>query len=106
MRTHTHTPQDLHGAKALDCPEFMAAALHPSALEAEPNLLAAFRRLDRDGDGAISAGELRDALAEETGAALSGEEAAGLVGEADENGDGAIDWREVRGGGGCRFLVF
>jgi Ca2+-binding EF-hand superfamily protein len=57
------------------------------------HLALAFRALDRDGNGHISAGELREALT--SGAdALRDSEVDDVLALVDSNGDGKLDWHE------------
>ena len=58
---------------------------------------------DRDGDGCITASELRQVMYS-MGERLSDEEIANMVTEADKNGDGVIDYEGacVRKTGLCR----
>jgi hypothetical protein len=59
----------------------------------------AFKHFDRDGDGAISPAELRAALVEDGDEAPSAEDARRMIAAVDEDGDGAVDWKEVGGFG-------
>jgi calcium-dependent protein kinase len=76
----------------IDYTEFLAASLDKSIYLQEQRLVEAFRIFDKDGSGKISADELRDVLGSNTdaNATLWGE----MIREADENGDGEIDYNE------------
>jgi Ca2+-binding EF-hand superfamily protein len=57
-------------------------------------LRESFDRLDTSGDGYLDAEELMLALRMARGEFVSKEEAAELIGSADADGDGVIDFRE------------
>ncbi|XP_015423458.1 PREDICTED: calcium-binding protein 5 isoform X2 [Myotis davidii] len=54
----------------------------------------AFKEFDGNGDGAITLGELQQAVRRLLGEALSARELAEVVREADVNGDGTVDFEE------------
>ena len=62
-------------------------------LDYEDELLEAFRVFDQDGDGFISAEELRYLMCN-LGEKLSQEEVNEMIAEADTDGDGQVDYRE------------
>jgi len=82
---------DVDCSGTIDYNEFVAATAHVSRLEREDVLMRAFRALDLDKSGAISAGELRQAL-EKFG--LGGDDADALLASADKDGDGKLDFDE------------
>ena len=70
------------------------------ALEADPQyqkLLKAFRLFDKDGNGDLDAKELRDLLCRSSGdtQALTVEDAAQIIADFDENGDGKLSIEEL-----------
>lgn len=54
------------------------------------------QHFDRDGDGCISADEVRRILMEAGEPEPSNDEVKAIISQVDENGDGGIDWKEVR----------
>lgn len=69
--------------------EFLTATVDKSAAYSKNNLLNAFKRFDKNGDGQISLEELKQTLG-------GGEESVfrRMIEEADKNGDGTIDFEE------------
>jgi Ca2+-binding EF-hand superfamily protein len=65
---------------------------------AEEEMLEAFQIFDQDGDGNISADELRQIM-ENLGERLTDEEVEDMVKEADTDGDGEINYKEF-----CRMM--
>lgn len=65
---------------------------------AEEEMLEAFQIFDADGDGNISADELRQIM-ENLGETLTQEEVEDMVKEADVDGDGEINYQEF-----CRMM--
>lgn len=61
--------------------------------DAEDELRQAFRVFDRNGDGYISAAELRHVMTS-LGEKLTEEEVDEMIREADVDGDGRIQWAE------------
>ncbi|XP_030263280.1 calcium-binding protein 5b [Sparus aurata] len=57
-------------------------------------LKEAFREFDIDGDGSITSGELRHAMIKLLGEQTSQNEIEAVVKEADNNGDGTVDFEE------------
>ncbi|XP_075853662.1 uncharacterized protein LOC142864347 [Microcebus murinus] len=79
---------------AISLPEFLAAmgkAVQGSG--GEQDLQATFRSFDQDGDGYISRDELRQAMVK-LGVQLTDEELDDLLGEADTDHDGKVDFEE------------
>ncbi|XP_062557052.1 calmodulin-A-like [Armigeres subalbatus] len=75
-------------------PDFVAMmSVRLRDFNSEEELMEAFRIFDRDGNGLISAEELRAAL-HSFGEQLSDEEIEELLREADVNSDGQIDYEE------------
>lgn len=75
---------DVNSDGAVGLPEFAAAVLPRLNVLSEAPLLALFRRLDRDGDGLLSAADLTFATAGDVGKAQA------AVTEADVDGDGLV----------------
>mmetsp|Transcript_23159 Transcript_23159/g.65079 ORF Transcript_23159/g.65079 Transcript_23159/m.65079 type:complete len:150 (-) Transcript_23159:111-560(-) len=61
--------------------------------DAEEELIEAFKVFDRDGDGFISANELRNSMTN-LGERLSHDEVSDMIKEADQDGDGQINYDE------------
>ena len=78
------------GGEGIDIGDFLRM-LHSrmQALDDPIDARAAFRALDKDGDGAVSLGELQ-AIVESSGVKLPREEVERLLKEADTNGDGCL----------------
>eukprot|EP01083_Nonionella_stella_P059611 155962_1 len=85
---------DVDGTGAIDFPEFltlMARKFQNSDLEEE--LMEAYRVFDKDGNGFISAYELRHVLTN-LGEKLTDDEVYEMIREADFDGDGQINYEE------------
>ena len=65
---------------------------HPTSID---DLMKAFRKLDVNNDGFITADELTRILTRR-GEKMTEEEVHKIINEADENGDGKLDYSEVR----------
>ena len=63
--------------------------------DSEFELLEAFKKFDKDGDGEVTANEVRDVLAK-LGQKLSDAELEAMMAEVDENGDGVISFAEFK----------
>ena len=61
--------------------------------DTEDDIIEAFRVFDKDGNGTISAAELRHVMTN-LGEKLTDEEGDEMIREADVNGDGIIDYKE------------
>jgi len=61
--------------------------------DTEEDIIEAFRVFDKDGNGTISAAELRHVMTN-LGEKLTEEEVDEMIREADVNGDGIIDYKE------------
>jgi calmodulin len=61
--------------------------------DTEDDIIEAFRVFDKDGNGTISAAELRHVMTN-LGEKLTDEEVDEMIREADVNGDGIIDYKE------------
>ncbi|CAG9322022.1 unnamed protein product [Blepharisma stoltei] len=72
--------------------EFLKATLDIRKVMSTENLKAAFRMFDKDGNGSISADELRKVL--EGGASSSEQVWNDIIDQVDQNGDGEIDLQE------------
>jgi calcium-dependent protein kinase len=70
--------------------EFLAATVNRSTAYSRKNLQNAFRRFDRNGDGKIDLGELKEALGTQNCDTMFQL----MIEEADLNGDGVIDFDE------------
>jgi calcium-dependent protein kinase len=76
----------------IDYSEFVAATLNRNQLLSRERLEAAFKVFDIDGNGTISADELKTILGRQK--VYDDEMWAGIIREVDQNGDGVIDMRE------------
>ena len=90
---------DLNGNGELDYSEWLVATSKRNDLMNEPRLRLAFDYFDKDKSGAISLEELKNAMGE-SGVQSNEELAEGvwedILAEADENGDGEIDFVEFK----------
>ena len=88
---------DADGNGTIDFAEFVgmmpAATRNERAENAEEEMLEAFQIFDADGNGNISADELRQIM-ENLGERLTQEEVEDMVKEADIDGDGQINYEE------------
>lgn len=88
---------DTDGNGTIDFSEFVgmmpAATRNERAENAEEEMLEAFQIFDADGNGNISADELRQIM-ENLGERLTQEEVEDMVKEADIDGDGQINYEE------------
>merc|ERR1712051_920481 len=85
---------DADGNRTIDLPEFLSLmARCPRATEGEEELIEAFKVFDRDGNGFISAAEVRHTMTN-LGEKLTEEEVDEMVREADVDGDGQINYEE------------
>ena len=85
---------DQDGSGTIDFPEFltlMARKMHDTDTEEE--IKEAFRVFDKDGNGFISAAELRHVMTN-LGEKLTDEEVDEMIREADVDGDGQINYEE------------
>ena len=78
---------DQKGNGTIDFPEFLSLMARKGT---EEELIEVFKIFDRDGDGFISAAELRHEM-NNVGKKLADEEADEIIHEADVDGDGQID---------------
>lgn len=85
---------DSDGSGELDWTEFIAAALDSKQYQKKEVLWSAFRVFDVDGDGKISKSELRAVLEVGNGVGIEEEQLKELIAEADQDGDGSIDFEE------------
>ena len=79
----------LHPPPTFSYEEFLVAAMDRKLLEYQKNIWWAFCTYDLDGDGKITAEELKGVLPQETRESL-----ASIIAEYDQNGDGFIDYKE------------
>lgn len=87
---------DADGSGTIDFPEFLnllARTMRDADAGAEEELREAFRVFDRDQNGFISLNELRHVM-NNLGDRLTGDELTEMLGEADVNGDGQINYTE------------
>lgn len=101
---------DADGNGGIDYTEFLAATLDRKIYLQEDAIRGAFAVFDRDGDGQITPEELQLVLQSEDVAAagINPEAIQRLLQDADENGDGVIDFEEfmtmMKQGGGSAML--
>jgi len=79
---------DLNGDGVLSYEELMAASIHRKLVAKEERLWVQFCKLDKNGDGHVSAAELVEALGKD------GSVAKEFIKEVDKNGDGFVDYDE------------
>lgn len=92
---------DADGNGTIDFPEFLNLMVKTmNNCDAEEEILEAFRVFDKNGDGVISASELRHIMTN-LGEKLTDEEVDEMIKEADLDGDGLINYVEF-----VRFVVF
>lgn len=84
---------DVQGDGAIDYEEFLAATVAGSKAASEDALFEAFAELDADGSGYVSAEELADKLSE-LGMSADPADIQKMIGDADSNNDGMIDYLE------------
>ena len=77
------------------------------AREQEEEIREAFKAFDEDGNGVISASEIKEVMANLMGETLSDKEVAEMVKEADKDGDGLINYEGISIINKCyQFLVY
>lgn len=85
---------DTDKSGTIDFQEFLGLmAWKMKETDIEEELIEAFKVFDRDGNGLISAHELRFVMST-SGEQLTDEDIEEMIREADENGDGYIDYEE------------
>lgn len=85
---------DVDGNGSIDFPEFLSLmARKMKDTDTEEELVDAFRVFDWDGNGLISAAELRHVMTN-LGEKLTDEEVDEMIKEADLDGDGHINYEE------------
>jgi len=85
---------DADGNGTIDFPEFLSLmARKMKDTDTEEELIEAFKVFDRDGNGFISAAELRHVMTN-LGEKLTDEEVDEMIREADVDGDGQINYEE------------
>jgi len=83
-----------NGYGTIDFPEFLSLmARKMKDTDTEEELIEAFKVFDRDGNGFISAAELRHVMTN-LGEKLTDEEVDEMIREADVDGDGQINYEE------------
>ena len=85
---------DFDNSGYIDYSEFIIAAIDKNKLLSRDRLERAFTAFDKDGNGRISAKELRDMLESES--PTSPEVWDQLIKEVDQNGDGEVDLAEFK----------
>merc|ERR1712125_51744 len=85
---------DADGNGTIDFPEFLTMrARKMGDTDSEEEIVEAFKVFDKDGNGFISAAELRHVMTN-LGEKLTDEEADEMIREADVDGDGQINYEE------------
>jgi calmodulin len=85
---------DVDGDGTVDFPEFLTLmARKMKDVDSEEEIIEAFKVFDKDGNGFISAAELRHIMTN-LGEKLTDEEADEMIREADVDGDGMINYEE------------
>lgn len=62
--------------------------------DADKSMLGYFIRMDTDGDGFLTAGDMKQFYADFLGSTLSDDEATAMIESVDGDGDGKISWIE------------
>ena len=89
-----HYQIDADGSGTIDFPEFLTMmARKMKDTDSEEEILEAFKVFDKDGNGFISAAELRHIMTN-LGEKLTDEEVDEMIREADIDGDGQINYEE------------
>eukprot|EP00095_Tigriopus_kingsejongensis_P006271 maker-scaffold990_size72856-snap-gene-0.17 protein:Tk06271 transcript:maker-scaffold990_size72856-snap-gene-0.17-mRNA-1 annotation:"Calmodulin" len=85
---------DTNESGTIDLPEFLnMMAIKMAEINTEEEIMEAFKIFDRDGNGLITARELRNVMAN-LGESLTEDEVAAMIEEADSDGDGSINYAE------------
>jgi calmodulin len=83
---------DADGSGTIDFPEFLTMmARKMTNADTEEELIEAFKVFDKDGNGLISAAELRHVMTN-LGEKLTDEEVEEMIREADKDGDGHVNY--------------
>jgi len=85
---------DTDQSGSINYTEFIAATMERNLYLKEEKLWACFKMFDKDGDGKISAQELRDVLGSEEPGKQDVTYWEQMIKDADSNGDGEIDYNE------------
>ena len=89
------TENDLLEKESIDLYEYLAmTASKVDQLNSEETLLEAFKMYDVDGNGEISATELRFVLSNCFGVKINKQQAEDLISAADEDGNGQVNYEE------------
>lgn len=81
---------DIDGSGFIDYSEFIMATMNEKKNISEEKLRASFKTFDKDGNGTISADEVKAVL----GTQLSDEAVDNIIKQVDENDDGEIQFEE------------
>ncbi len=94
FRSYPCSQIDADGSGTIDFPEFLTMmARKMKDTDSEEEILEAFKVFDKDGNGFISAAELRHIMTN-LGEKLTDEEVDEMIREADIDGDGQINYEE------------
>jgi calmodulin len=94
LLAHLPLQIDADGSGTIDFPEFLTMmARKMKDTDSEEEILEAFKVFDKDGNGFISAAELRHIMTN-LGEKLTDEEVDEMIREADIDGDGQINYEE------------
>jgi len=88
------TSLDVNGDKEISYSEFVAATMDQKYYTAPNNCWSAFSAFDTDGNGSISREEIQMILRSDTLMHPEENDELAIIAEADENGDGEIDFQE------------
>ncbi|XP_041468928.1 calmodulin-like isoform X2 [Lytechinus variegatus] len=95
MASSLFTAEEIEKDGKIDFEEFlmMKARTQAESYYSEDAIRGWFKTLDKDGNGCISATEMREALGEFC-ISMSKEKADQLINESDKNGDGLVNYEE------------
>lgn len=103
---YSHSLHSFAGNGTIDFPEFLTMmARKMKDTDSEEEIKEAFRVFDKDGNGYISAAELRHVMTN-LGEKLTDEEVDEMIREADIDGDGQVNYEGRRPRGDNSFYTF